>query len=288
MKTAVSVIIPYYFGQAFVPQLLQMMDNNAERLYQETSEKIEVLFVNDSPGEEIIITGEHPYEIKIITNSRNCGIHASRVNGLKEARGKWVLFLDQDDKITNDCLFSQIRHIGIADMVIGNGIEGKPNGQSRLIFETDQEQACAMKLSCHYFYNNLIRSPGQVLIRKSSIPEYWTRHVLKNNGSDDAFLWILMFCNHCRAVKNDDIVYEHVFTGRNASGNDSAMLQSQMEVADKLKGIASKHGLWAFCRRAEYYCTSGTAHRLRYLDVGICRKAYSVLHMRTPGKEQIK
>ena len=279
MKTAVSVIIPYYHGQAFVSQLLQMMDDNAETLYGETNDQIEVLFVNDSPEEEILISGEHSYEIKIINNPRNCGIHASRVHGLKAAVGKWVLFLDQDDRITNDCLISQVRHIGVSDMVIGNGIEESPNGGRRLIFETEREHICSMKLNCHYFYNNLIRSPGQVLIRKTSIPEYWTTNILQNNGSDDAFLWILMFCNHCRAVKNDDIVYEHVYTGQNASSDDIAMLRSQMEVAEKLKGIASTQGLRAFCRRAEYYCTSGTAHRFRYLDVGICRKVYSRLFM---------
>ena len=135
-------------------------------------------------------------------------------------------------------------------------------------------------MKCQYYYNNLIRSPGQVLIRKSSIPAYWSEQIMKNNGSDDAFLWILMLCSGARAAVNEELVYEHVYTGENTSGNNEAMLRSQMEVAEKLKGIASPIGMWAFCRRAKYYCTGGRAHRLRYPDVGLLRTIGSRVWMK--------
>ena len=94
---------------------------------------------------------------------------------------------------------------------------------------------------------------------------------MENNGSDDAFLWILMLCNGAKAAINEELVYEHVYTGENSSSNNEAMLLSQMEVAEKLKGIASPIGMWAFCRRAKYYCTSDAVHKLRYPDVGLLR-----------------
>ena len=103
---------------------------------------------------------------------------------------------------------------------------------------------------------------------------------MKNNGSDDAFLWILMLCSGARAAINEEVVYEHVYTGENSSSNNEAMLQSQMEVAEKLKGIASPIGMWAFCRRAKYYCTSDAAHKLRYPDVGLLRAIYSHVRMK--------
>ena len=103
---------------------------------------------------------------------------------------------------------------------------------------------------------------------------------MKNNGSDDAFLWILMLCKGARAAYNEELVYEHVYTGENTSSNNEAMLRSQMEVAEKLKGIASPLGMWAFSRRAKYYCTGGTAHKLRYLDVGLLRTVGSRVWMK--------
>ena len=81
------------------------------------------------------------------------------------------------------------------EWALSNGYDDEPGGGRHLIFADRRQQLCATDLDCHYYYNNLIRSPGQVLIRKSSIPEYWSEHTLIHNGSDDAFLWILMLCN---------------------------------------------------------------------------------------------
>lgn len=295
----ISVIIPYYQGSRYLPQLYGMMERNARTLYRETGTELEVLLVNDSPWEKLAAwnqvssggeqgnnqNSEHEtagcaeYRLIILTNPKNRGIHATRVNGLMAAEGEYILFLDQDDRITDDCLLSQLNKIGDADLVIGNGYEGESGGGRHLIFSDSAVQAAAADLNCHYYYNNLIRSPGQVLLRKSSIPSYWTEQILKYNGSDDAFLWILMFCQGCRAALNEEAVYEHVFTGENSSGNSEMMLRSQQEVASKLKGIASEIGMRSFRRRAEYYCTSGVLHRLRYLDVGISRAVYSRLYM---------
>lgn len=277
MKTRISVIIPYYQGKRYLPQLMQMMEKNARLLREQEDAELEVLLVNDSPWESIPDEADGSREsrsflLKILTNPSNSGIHATRAHGLKAAEGEYVLFLDQDDGIVDGCLLSQLRQIGDADFVVGNGYDGEPGGGRHLIFADAAVQMAATELRTHYYYNNLIRSPGQVLIRKSSIPPYWTEQILENNGSDDAFLWILMLCDGCRAAVNRDVVYDHTFTGENASSNREAMLCSQMEVVSKLKGIASPVGMWAFRRRAEYYCTDGEAHRLRFLDVGILRK----------------
>lgn len=277
MSVAISVIIPWYQGQRYLPGMLSMMERNAEILRDEAGIEMEVLLVNDSPWENLEtelkkqIKIEVAYRLKVLTNPQNNGIHATRVNGLKAAEGEFIQFLDQDDRISDRCLLSQYKSIGDADFVIGNGYDGEQDGGRHLIFASPTVQAAAGDLKCQYYYNNLIRSPGQVLIRKSSIPAYWSEKIMNNNGSDDAFLWILMLCGGARAAVNDEIVYEHVYTGENSSSNNEAMLQSQMEVAEKLKGIASPIGMWAFCRRAKYYCTGSTAHKLRYSDVGLLR-----------------
>ena len=280
MKTTVSVIIPYYHGSRFLHQLLQMMEDNAESLKSEHDAALEVLLVNDSPDEIIKVSDDGHFSLKMLTNPHNCGIHASRVNGLKEASGEFVLFLDQDDYIIKRALASQLQKIGDADFVVGNGYDGEAGGGKHLIFGNTARQRAATDLRCHYYYNNLIRSPGQVLIRKASIPAFWEENILQNNGSDDAFLWILMLCRGCRAEINEEPLYEHVVTGENASGNHVAMLKSQLEITEKLNGIASPFGMRMFRRRAEYYCTTGPAHKLQYLDVGISRLLYAKVHMK--------
>ena len=286
MSTDISVIIPYYQGKRYLPELLSMMERNARILRDEADKETEVLLVNDSPWENLETALEPlkntvvSFRLRRLTNSENSGIHATRVNGLNAAEGEFVQFLDQDDRITDRCLLSQYGAIGDADFVIGNGYDGERNGGKHLFYSSTSAQAAAGDLNCQYYYNNLIRSPGQVLIRKSSIPAYWSEEIMKNNGSDDAFLWILMLCSGAKAAVNEELVYEHVYTGENTSSNNEAMLRSQMEVAEKLKGIASPIGMWAFCRRAKYYCTGGRAHRLRYPDVGLLRRIGSHIWMK--------
>ena len=290
MSTAISVIIPYYQGKRYLSDLLSMMERNARILRAETGRELEVLLVNDSPWENLEEDRipqkdtERTYCLKVLTNQKNSGIHATRANGLNAANGECIQFLDQDDRITDRCLMSQYKAIGDADFVIGNGYDGEADGGKHLFYSNASEQAAAGDLMCQYYYNNLIRSPGQVLIRKSSIPAYWSEQIMKNNGSDDAFLWILMLCSGARVAINEELVYEHVYTGENTSSNNEAMLRSQMEVAEKLKGIASPIGMWAFCRRAKYYCTSGAAHRLRYPDVGLLRALSSRIWVKAQGK----
>ena len=287
MSTAISVIIPYYQGQRYLPELLSMMERNAEIFRNETGKEIEVLLVNDSPWENpeehqnLQENNERSFRLSVLTNPENSGIHATRVNGLRAAEGEFIQFLDQDDRIADRCLLSQYKAIGEADFVIGNGYDGEWNGGKHPFYSSTSAQAAAGNINCQYYYNNLIRSPGQVLIRKSSIPAYWSEQIMKNNGSDDAFLWILMLCSGARAAINEEFVYEHVYTGENTSSNNEAMLRSQMEVAEKLKGIASPIGMWAFCRRAKYYCTGGRAHRLRYPDVGLLRTIGSRIWMKS-------
>ncbi len=62
-----------------------------------------------------------------------------------------------------------------------------------------------------------IVSPGQALIRKKSIPNEWTENILHNNYCDDAFLWILMKNKDKKFAVNNDMLYVHVETGKNAS-----------------------------------------------------------------------
>ena len=78
------------------------------------------------------------------------------------------------------------------DVVVGNGyikrlyIEG-----SRIIYK--EEQLEKIKVLDNFIQEyNLIVSPGQVLIKRKSIPQLWLSKIMYRNGADDYFLWIVM------------------------------------------------------------------------------------------------
>ena len=69
-----------------------------------------MIFVNDCPEEDVFIDGSYQTdepEIRLVQHKCNMGIHASRVDGAREARGEWIVFLDQDDEIEPEYYIKQ-------------------------------------------------------------------------------------------------------------------------------------------------------------------------------------
>ena len=124
------------------------------------------------------------------TTPQNLGIHKSRVNGINLAHGDYILLLDQDDSITDDYLKEQLNAIESADISVCNGY--KELEQKKKIIYRDRIKFSLVKNPEIYLKAaNQIVSPGQCLIKKSSIPTEWLNYTLQVNGSDDLFLWLL-------------------------------------------------------------------------------------------------
>lgn len=219
----ISIIVPYYFGRKYIPQIVRMYNKNQKKLREiYPDEEIELLIVNDSPSELIEV---QEAGVRIVVNKKNMGIHASRVAGLESSRGEYVLFLDQDDIITDQYMVSQMRHMKENTVVVCNGIHrGMPIYKSESQFKhiIDECQYCPMI------------SPGQSLLRKKEIPQEWKKNILQNSGADDFFLWILLRDNGISFQYNEEILYEHINHKKNKSSDLSGMIDSLEELKDIL------------------------------------------------------
>ena len=49
----VSVIIPYYHGNKYLENLSKVLADNIKEYEKKFDEKIEILFINDSPGDAL-------------------------------------------------------------------------------------------------------------------------------------------------------------------------------------------------------------------------------------------
>lgn len=280
MRSKISVIIPLYKGKKYIPALLEMMDQNAAVL---KTADLEVLFLNDYPEEEIDLSGiERPYEVRLSVNPENMGIHRTRVRGLDLCEGEYILFLDQDDLIEKNYLASQYEKIGDADWIVCAGTYLYEAGEKEDIFLSPEHHACCLDKWCYYVYSNPIASPGQVLMRKSSVPEFWKQTFLRVNGSDDYLLWILMLEEGKKGTINPDKLYVHVSTGENTSLNEMGMRQSDYELTDLLKEKLNGWKCRRIRRKAEYMTTQEKTLlvKLCYADVGFYRKLYDVMNIR--------
>jgi len=102
----VSVIIPVYNGEDYLPATLESVISQTERNW-------EIIAVNDgSPdGSKKILedfASRNPDQIRVISVT-NGGVSRARNTGVSSAHGKFIAFLDQDDLWTPDKLEKQLK-----------------------------------------------------------------------------------------------------------------------------------------------------------------------------------
>lgn len=106
-KTLISIIIPVYNVQDYIADCLSSV---ATQTY---TEGVECLIVDDCGTDESIALAEDflssyrgEIRFRIIKHAHNKGLSAARNTGIRNANGKYVLFVDSDDTIYADCLES--------------------------------------------------------------------------------------------------------------------------------------------------------------------------------------
>ncbi len=222
----VSFIVPVYKGNRYVAKII----NSIEECVKTIGIDAEIVLVNDYPQEVLEDVISELCNVFIIVNEYNIGIHGSRINGLKRACGKYIVFLDQDDYIRPNYIKSQLKNIGDADASVCRLINGdKEHYTDSFKIEEVVSKEFMMNKWCS------IVTPGQVLIRRTSIPDIWTNNIIRTNGADDYFLWLSMFASGCKFVTNDEILFEHTVTGFNTSSDTNLMIDSENEVIEILR-----------------------------------------------------
>lgn len=91
----ISVIIPVYKVESFLPYCLDSVLNNTYR-------DLEVICVNDGSPDacgEILERYERKDSRVRVINKENAGVSSARNVGLDAARGEWVAFIDSDDAV---------------------------------------------------------------------------------------------------------------------------------------------------------------------------------------------
>ena len=90
-----SIIVPVYNVEKYIKKCL-------DSIFSQSYKDFEVIVVNDGTEDQSIDVVKN-YKVKII-NQRNQGLSEARNNGVKEATGDYILFIDSDDYIEKDLL----------------------------------------------------------------------------------------------------------------------------------------------------------------------------------------
>lgn len=88
----VSIIMPSYNSEAFI-------SNSINSILAQTYSDWELIIVDDcsTDNTDAVVAGFDDARIRYFKNEKNSGAAISRNRALREAKGKWIAFLDSDD-----------------------------------------------------------------------------------------------------------------------------------------------------------------------------------------------
>ena len=103
MNELVSIIMPSYNTGKYIKQSI-------ESVIQQTYHNWELIIVDDCSNDDtdLVVRSFGDARIRYLKNGINIGAAASRNKALKEAKGRWIAFLDSDDLWTPEKLEKQI------------------------------------------------------------------------------------------------------------------------------------------------------------------------------------
>ncbi len=228
MDRLVSVIVPIYHGERFIDNIIKMTEDCVRVAGLEN--KAELILSFDDPIEDIREYYSDILFIIVLKTDKNRGVHGARVRGLEKSSGKYVVFLDQDDLIFPDYLKSQLERIGTNDAVVCGLLNG-----GKATYTDDNRLEDVITKKWMFTKWNPIVSPGQVLIKRASIPKLWKDRILNIPGADDYYLWICMFGMNLSFALNREILFEHVLHPLNESLDAAKILGSVKEMFAILK-----------------------------------------------------
>ncbi len=237
----ISVIIPLYHGKKYLPDIMKMLLQNLRA--GNGRFEMELILINDLPNEQIRyddIAHCSELPVTLLTNPENKGIHFSRVRGLAHASGEYVHFFDQDDRIANNFYSSQLNHMRKRDdVLVANGI-AEYASYKKLLYRYRFMQWTVKSAWFYTRFDCRIISPGQCLIKKSSIPDIWKENILVHNGADDYFLWLTMLCQGKKFGINRESLYTHQYTSANTSQDKESMHKSVEETLSVIAPLLGK------------------------------------------------
>ena len=236
---SISVIVPFYHGNAFLGSLFQSLEDAVRLLQKEQPERqAELVLVNDSPDEAVILPeGAFSFAVNEVVMPENSGIHAARIAGVRASSGAYLLFLDQDDRISERFFLSQIEVIGDFGAAVSNYEIERADGTLLKGYRKRKELTRLNRKSEYLYAYNVIKSPGQCLLKRTALPEEWLNESLRKNGADDLLLWVLYLERGQRFALNKECLYVHAYTGRNLSESEKDMGRSALEAAKVLKNV---------------------------------------------------
>lgn len=126
-KDLISIIIPIYNVEKYLDKCIQTIIN-------QTYKNLEIILVDDGSNDKsLFICDKYSKKDNRITliHKNNEGVSIARNVGVKQSSGKYIVFIDPDDYVSNDHIETLYNCIEVnnVDLVISNAIDVTEDGK---------------------------------------------------------------------------------------------------------------------------------------------------------------
>lgn len=211
----VSIIIPAYCAEEFITRCVQSC-------IEQTYSYLEIIAINDGSKDSTLslLKSIDDDRIKII-DKQNEGVGRARNDGLKQATGDYVLFLDADDYLPKNAIATLVNaaKANDADFVFGGYTIETHSGLKHVKPKYNKK----LDILDNFYIDNIVSSPWAKLFKRDIIHKYSIEFENFKIMQDSIFnLRYLCHVNPDKFVKLDQplYVYNKLSEGTTANLND--------------------------------------------------------------------
>lgn len=244
----ISIIIPCYNTATYLGKCI-------ESVIQQVNNDWEMILINDGSTDDtadiIRIYSEKDVRIKVI-NQKNEGLSVARNNGVKEATGDYILFLDSDDWYKDESCLNQIvkaSNNGCADIIVFRIQHILKNGYAK---EDNLDYFEKME---GYTYTG--EEYLQMVLSKDAIYSWYAwRYAFRRE------FWIQnQFQFRLRAFEDMDIIYSVLLKAQNMIVMNEFIYQYRMGREGSITQISRKS------IKDRIYICQNTINSVNYMDI---------------------